>query len=237
MNQSFVAPVPFNEDATEWIDMHHFSIPGPFVAAVKHRYNSRAHRYEWVETGPFLFYPDYPASEASVVRLKDSWGVCARPMKTGLPVLWMRTENPFADGPKKVYAQKSASHLLGGRPVTAYRCADGVIRVMGVTRRPPPTKTHTGIHFTVGISIPTKNSRSRTGERSLTCSRRGYPFGRKPIPLLIWQSCCRMLEGAHSLLCIECAQGQLTIPFPQHARHGYSRGKECTWNLLCSRGI
>jgi hypothetical protein len=52
MNQSFVPPVPFNRDATEWADCNHFD--GGRVAALKYRFDGPTGRYVWAAMGPFL---------------------------------------------------------------------------------------------------------------------------------------------------------------------------------------
>jgi hypothetical protein len=144
MNQSFVNPVPFNTDLTEWIDSHHFGFSDPKhpggnrIAAIKFRYSPKRHRYDWIETGPVLFYPEYAAIEASTIRLKDSWAIGARAQQKGLPVLWVRSEDPFSSKPKYIGAEVSEQHPPSSGPMTAYVCADGVIRLLTGDGRESP---------------------------------------------------------------------------------------------------
>jgi hypothetical protein len=146
MNQSFVNPLPFNRDSTEWIACHHVGWSdqkhpgGNRVAAIKFRYSHKLRLYEWVETGGVLFYPEHPAIEASTVRLKDSWAIGARPQAKGLPVLWLRTEDPFSSKSAQVLASSSAEHPLSSGPMTAYRCADGMIRLLTGDKESSPYK-------------------------------------------------------------------------------------------------
>src|SRR5581483_12417829 len=88
------------------------------------------HRYEWIETGPILFYPEYPAIEASTVRLDHSWAIAARPQRRGLPILWLRMEDPFSQVRNHVLAETSEQHPPCSVPMSIYRCADGVIRLL-----------------------------------------------------------------------------------------------------------
>src|SRR5581483_7593091 len=126
----------FNRDLTEWIDFHQFGWSDPHspggnrVAAVKFRYSKKLHRYEWIETGPILFYPEYPAIEASTVRLDHSWAIAARPQRRGLPILWLRMEDPFSQVRNHVLAETSEQHPPCSVPMSIYRCADGVIRLL-----------------------------------------------------------------------------------------------------------
>src|SRR5690606_29102761 len=82
-NQTFVQPVAFNDDATEWIDLFMPETPegvrptGAGPVAVKFRYDPARHRYAWVETGPQFYPPGLDAVEGGAVRLADGWGLFA----------------------------------------------------------------------------------------------------------------------------------------------------------------
>ena len=58
MNQSFVQAVPLDAACTEWADVNHFDQRR--VAALRYRYDPARHRYDWVQTGPFLNGPELP---------------------------------------------------------------------------------------------------------------------------------------------------------------------------------
>ena len=121
MNQAFVQAIPFNSDATEWIDCNHFD--RGWIAPLKHSFNSSLNRYEWTETGDFLF--DRSVFEASVVRWKDEWLVAARHAKGAGGVAWVRTPDPFTGKVDPLYIGQPKT----GVPRTLYVCADGVLRL------------------------------------------------------------------------------------------------------------
>jgi hypothetical protein len=131
MNQSFTQAMPFNADATEWVDANHFDQRR--VAALKYRYNPGAHRYEWVETGPFMNGPEEVLTEASLVRAGDKWIIGAR-TERGVGAAWVATADPFDAMPPITYA---AEPICTG-PFTAYTCPDGVLRSFGGDARNSP---------------------------------------------------------------------------------------------------
>src|SRR5688500_19418144 len=96
MKKSFVQALPFNADATEWADANHFDQRR--VAALKYRYDARRHRYEWVETGPFMTPPTGAAqpvlTEASLAPVSGGWSLAAR-TEGGTGAAWVRSEDPF----------------------------------------------------------------------------------------------------------------------------------------------
>lgn len=116
MNQSFVQAVPFNAAADEWVDVNHFD--GGILAALKYRYNPRAHRYEWTETGPALRARNGSLSEASLVRTRDGWLIAARGDPG--PIRWFSSEDPFEqiEGPfEGDFSPRS--------PISLYTAPDG----------------------------------------------------------------------------------------------------------------
>lgn len=147
MNQTFVQAVPLNRDATDWVDCNHFA--GDRVAALRYRFNAACGRYDWIETGPYLFDPAGGVSEASVVRWKDDFIVAvrlrgttkSRPGKGGglrgdEGVGWLRANDLFRPRDARiVYANSPACQ----RPRTAYVCADGRLRLFAGEARSSPS--------------------------------------------------------------------------------------------------
>ena len=158
MNQTFVQAVPFNDDCSEWADVNHF--PGGRIAPMKYRFNPRAKLYEWVETAPLIASrnPRVSLYEASLIRFRDEFIIMAR--KTILPLekkplqsettagrqdldldeigaAWARSDDPFAKAPEFVYPTSPNCYNV---PLTAFLCADGVIRMFGgdASLSPPP---------------------------------------------------------------------------------------------------
>lgn len=136
VNQTYVQPAPYNDQATEWIDMSVISpserpkedAVGP--VAVKYRYNAARHCYEWVQAGERLFPPGIHAVEGGAIRTADGWAMFARPMRWNkLPLLWAMKEDPF-DGnpPRRVLASPREGQPIVRSPTTVYRCADGMLR-------------------------------------------------------------------------------------------------------------
>ena len=123
MNNPFSCPVPFNDDATEWIDCAHFD--GGRIAPLKYRFNDETGVYEWVETAPLI---DEGLFEASVARYRDSWIIAARPRGEGSPVAWLRTDDPFGGG---FHIQRGPGPVQQSRtPLTIYTCPDGILRLL-----------------------------------------------------------------------------------------------------------
>lgn len=126
MCQSFVQPAPLNEDCTEWIDCNHFDEGR--LAMLRYQFNPERGIYEWVQTGP-LFGGDL--SEANVSPCRGAWVLGARVGQsshapTGGPVAWARLDDPFGQTPELVYPPEPRTKA----PVTAYRCPDGVLRLL-----------------------------------------------------------------------------------------------------------
>jgi hypothetical protein len=145
VNQTYIQPQPFNDSATEWIDQFMPGWPDPEQpdasgpVAAKFRYNPTRHRYEWVETGPRFFPPGLEASEGGAIRLDDGWAIYARPYKDAdLPLLWARMDDPFARPARKVLAEPRPGQPIVRGPVSAYRCADGRVRVFTGSREISP---------------------------------------------------------------------------------------------------
>lgn len=140
MNQSFVQAVPFNEDATEWVDANHFGgwHAGGCVAALKYRFNPATGLYEWVEIGPLMAAPGWSLGEASIARLGERWFIAARcegPEKAQR-VGWVRTEDPF----RHVPAPEFVAEPTLAAPLTMYACPDGRLRIFTGDPKASPTR-------------------------------------------------------------------------------------------------
>ena len=122
MNQTFIQPVPYNADCSQWVDCNH--VDGFRVAAIKHIFNPNLGRYEWTQCGPYLF--DRPTGETSVLRYGDDWVIAARLWDDdNLGVAWLRTRDPFSSSGQPLYQRTPSTNV----PRTVYLCPDGVVRV------------------------------------------------------------------------------------------------------------
>ena len=141
MNQAFVQPIPFNEACTEWVDCNHFD--GSRIAAIKHRYNPKTERYEWVQTGPLAGREGEGFLETSTVAWNGAWLIAARreiPAQWGsghAGVAWLRARDPFVKIDQWVQQESPPS----GFPRTAYRCADGMLRLFTKDPSTPDSPT------------------------------------------------------------------------------------------------
>jgi hypothetical protein len=131
MNQSFAHCIPYNEDATEWIGMHHFDYTDNAdkgsVAGARFTFNRQTGLYEWTDIGPFLGAEDKVLFEASVVPYNDEWLICARVGWGEFQLAWFRTDDPFNDSPQAVLTDS----IKNDGPFTMSVCADGIIRIFG----------------------------------------------------------------------------------------------------------
>jgi hypothetical protein len=131
MNQAFVPPVPFNRDCTQWANVDHFDEGR--IAAIKLTFNPGKGLYEWTETGPLTGNKKEALSEASLARAGDRWVVAARSgghVEGGPPahfsggISWAQTADPFKEMPTPLSQPQPATNA----PITAFTCADGVLR-------------------------------------------------------------------------------------------------------------
>lgn len=121
MNQTFTPAVPYVRDGSVWADCNHFD--GSRIAVLKYVFNSKLGRYEWTETGPLMTDAKWHPFEASLARVGDDWIIAAR--TSGRGILWGRTEDPFTKAPTLGYHKDPAINA----PLTAFTCADGVLRL------------------------------------------------------------------------------------------------------------
>lgn len=122
MNQTFTPAVPFNRECTEWADCNHFD--GSRIAVLKYVYNPKPDLYEWTAMGPLLTDARWHPFEASLARVGSDWVIAAR--TSGRGILWGRTDDPVAKAPTLGYHQEPAINA----PLTAFTCADGVLRLL-----------------------------------------------------------------------------------------------------------
>jgi len=131
MNQSFTQAVPFNRQATEWADCNHFE---KGLAVLKYTFDPKLGVYEWTAIGPVLADKKMNPFEASLVPLGKEWAIASR--VSGAGVGWVRTRDPFTDMPALLVSKDPPA----SGPRTAYRCADGVMRLFGGDASASPHK-------------------------------------------------------------------------------------------------
>lgn len=118
MNQSLVQPVPYSDDASEWVLANGFS--GQRIGALRFRFDDRDKCYHWVETGELF---GEGVIEPSLARFGSDWVIGAR--SSTCPVLWGRTNDLFGGKIPLESAKDTGSRNV---PFTLYRCADGHLR-------------------------------------------------------------------------------------------------------------
>lgn len=132
MNQAFVPHVPLGDDHREWAVCNHFDRGR--LALLKFRFDLKADRYAWVETGPWLSAAKAALSEASLVQSGDgTWLVSAR---TAGKVGWASSREPFREWTPFVFPEDP--HCSA--PHTSWRCADGVVRIFTGDRVASPQR-------------------------------------------------------------------------------------------------
>ncbi len=122
-------PVPRDAAGTEWIGSTTYQRPGePERAGTKgFVYNKVRDRYEWRHCGP-LSAPGL--FESAVARLDGRWVLMARIQKSmkakgGGPVAWMPMDDPYGPLPDPLCPGAPRANA----PTTAFRCADGGLRL------------------------------------------------------------------------------------------------------------
>ena len=142
-----VNAVPANDRCMEWAEVNRFH--DRRRAVVKYRYKEKLGLYEWVQTGPLTSFGNSRVALgwASLLRTPADWIIAAnktplgwpvRPMNVGadrqdldpdeIGVAWIRSEDPWRVLPPPVCPTRPATYAS---PITAYRCADGVVRLFG----------------------------------------------------------------------------------------------------------
>lgn len=131
INQSFCPPVAANDEKTEWAVADHFA--NRRVAALLLRFNPASGLYEWVKTGPFIGSAKTPFWEASLLRPGRDWLLAAR---SNGKVAWARSENPFERWSEPAFSNEPSVNA----PLTAFHCADGIVRLFTGDRAASPQK-------------------------------------------------------------------------------------------------
>lgn len=128
MNQSFVQPVPYTQDGSEWIDCNSFDDGS--LACHRYRYDPATDRYDWVQTGPRIVGLRY---EAAVAAWNNRWLLCARPYwkDRGSDAVYMAVADDPMNAPVEMTV---APDVHSGIPRTCYRGADGAIRLLTTDR-------------------------------------------------------------------------------------------------------
>ncbi len=130
--QNYTQAVPYSSDCTEWVDCTTFD--GGRGSAIKHTFNVASGKYEWTETGPFLFPSGakHRFGDFSLARYGDEWIVAARTdyvknhVTYGDGLGWVRTEDPF--GPPSSPEFPGEPRVQA--PINIYTCPDGVLRLL-----------------------------------------------------------------------------------------------------------
>lgn len=130
MMQPAGAPLPYNDDGTQWVGSGffdtHFAGRGR-IAALLFTFNPESGLYEWTRTSPILCNG---VIEPSLARLNDTWIISARQIASmkaawGGPVAWMQTNDLFGDPPNVT----TPSEPLTTSPVLITTGADGGLRL------------------------------------------------------------------------------------------------------------
>ena len=127
MNNTFTHAIPFNDDCTEWLDLHHMD---GTIAAIKYRYNPQRGLYEWVEIGPLLG-GDIGVGEASVARYGERMGHRLPAVRTpGHPRRPGRLDANVRPVRQTSHHRCSVRHRpSSSSPLTVYTMGDGQLRL------------------------------------------------------------------------------------------------------------
>ncbi|RKX33004.1 MAG: hypothetical protein DRP71_11220 [Verrucomicrobia bacterium] len=132
MNHSFVAPVPYNEDGSEWAHMQHWE---GVCLPVRYRWNPETGLYEWVESGPQLKGPSGARiGEGSIVPYRGEWLAAARMGGKDFGIVWFRCSDLFGSEPTPIFSDAVGSNC----PRTVYGFPDGVVRLFTTDQRNSP---------------------------------------------------------------------------------------------------
>ena len=136
MNQTYVQAVPFNAEATEWVDVNSFGLhvqsasrqtegdtSRGCVATLLYRFNPEQGLYEWVRTGP----PSQAGLfEGNISPHGSDWVIAARLESRAEGVAWMRVNDPLSEMVEPIIPGDVKSFHA---PLSAYKCPDGITRL------------------------------------------------------------------------------------------------------------
>ncbi len=164
MVQTFVPPVPYNGDCSEWVMANNTNDPrvppqigeqkatagGTMkrccVMPIRFKFNSKIMRYEWVESGALQ---GEDLMEASIVPWKGDWVISAR-RSTGKTMAWARTGDLFGREALKFVMPENQPNWF---PSSAFLCPDGEIRRAGGCIDISPYKGGRGPIYLVEIDV------------------------------------------------------------------------------------
>ncbi len=122
MNQSFTPPIAISPDGSQWADCNHFD--GGRLAVLQYEFDQRRGLFQWNGTGPLISAPNQQLMEASLAQQGDQFIIATRlAEKSG--VGWIQLGHRFGD-PRRVNVV-DIPHC--NAPLTAFTCADGVLRL------------------------------------------------------------------------------------------------------------
>lgn len=137
MNQTYVQAVPFNAEATEWVDVNSFGLhlqsqsrrtegdkPQGRIATLLYRFNATKKLYEWVRTGP---PSEAGLFEGNISPLGSDWIIAARREGRNAGVAWMRVDDPFSKITAPVIPDVPQNVAC---PLSTYRCPDETARLL-----------------------------------------------------------------------------------------------------------
>jgi len=146
MNQGYVVPVPYNQDASEWVFLLHWSQGANedtgVCTSIRFRWKPANRMYEWVETGPILEGPaGLGLFEGCITPYRGDWLVASRiTPRTHLGTVWFRTNDLFATAPRPIHSPAIRSHA----PRTAFTGPDGIVRVFTTDQEASPYRSTSG---------------------------------------------------------------------------------------------
>ncbi len=194
MNQSYVVPVPYNRDCTEWAFLLHWGggvhTLKSVCTAILYRWNESIKRYEWVETGPILDGPNgMGIFEGAIAPYKDDWLVSARvTQRNYLGNVWFRTDDLFDFSPEPIFSDSVRSIC----PRTTFHFPDGIVRVCTTDQEKSPYNHLTDVRIPLNILDidPDDNYRITKSAVVFDSIKEGLPIQVESAPTIHF---CRLL--------------------------------------------
>lgn len=123
-------PVPFNSTGTEWIGSSSYEdiARTSRVATLRMSFNPQTGLYEWTDCGPLSIAGMFESAVISA----DQGAILMSRIKASMDapkggrVAWFKLNDPFGAIAEPAYPEQP----ITAAPVTAFRCADGVIRLL-----------------------------------------------------------------------------------------------------------
>ena len=221
MNQSYVDPVPYNRDRSQWAFLLHWSVgvvaSTSVCSVIRFQWNQELQRYEWVETGPILKGPEgMGIFEGAVLPYRDEWLVSARVLPRQYKGnMWFRTGDLFGPAPDPVFSEAVRSTC----PRTSFLFPDGVVRVFTTDQVLSPYQQYSDVRIPLhALDIDPENDYAVTRSRVVFDSlKAGIPIPPEATPT---NHFCRLLphNGGNS--------GLLTyFVRPRSLKHQWTAGR------------